>query len=76
MDIPGAIVFTAPEEVVAQPASKAVEASAIASTQTRLLVRVSVVLRRTAGHQTGVDNNVVWVRTSDFVELSTAGDQP
>ena len=76
MDIPGAIVFTAPEEVVAHPASKTVEATAIGSSQTRLLVRLSVLLRRMAGHQAGVDDNVVWVRTSGFVELSSAGDQP
>ena len=76
MDIPGATVFTAPEEVVAHPTSKAVEATAIASTQTRLLIRVVVLLRRMAGHQAGIDNHIIRVRASGFVELSTAGDQP
>ena len=76
MDIPGAIVSTAPEEVVAHPTSKAVEATAIASSQSGLVVRVLALLRRMAGHQAGVDNNIICVRTSGFVELSTAGDQP
>lgn len=75
IDIPGAIVFPAPEDVAAHPTSKAVEATTIASSQLPLLIRIIVVLRRMAGNQAGVDNNVVWVRTSGFVELATTGDQ-
>jgi len=75
MVIPGAIVFLASEEVAAHPTSKAVEATTIASSQLRLFIRVMVLLRRMAGHQAGVDNNVVWVRASGFVELATAGNQ-
>jgi hypothetical protein len=39
-DIPGAIVFSAPTEVVAHPTSKAVEAITIVSGQARLVMRI------------------------------------
>ncbi|TFC90364.1 hypothetical protein [Cryobacterium sp. TMT4-31] len=50
IDMPGAMSFPAPKEVPAQPASRAVEATTIASSQSRLLIRVFVLLGRMAGH--------------------------
>lgn len=71
----GTVVLTAPEVVVAHPTSKAVEAATVPSSQSRFFKGV-IVLRRMAGHQASVDDNIIWVRTSGFVELSTARDQP